>query len=80
MAEGAKIVKEWEWSKGRAQVWFSPDQLSYRGFCAWNHDAKDLVTATRIVVTESASGAQESRACCEECYESVLRYVGGAAE
>lgn len=79
MSEGAKLVAEWPWSSRKARSWWRPDQLSFRGFCAWNHSEDDAVRATRIVVTEDARGVQDARACCDECYESVLRYVGDAA-
>jgi len=48
--------------------------------CSWNHGEADMVPATRIVVTEDARGVQDSRACCDECYASVLRYVGAEKE
>ena len=76
MTEKATLVREWPWSAQRGQGWFSPDQLSYRGLCAWNHSEEDLARATRIVVTETPQGQQDSYACCDECYQSMLRYVG----
>ncbi len=75
MAEGATLVAEWPWTRSRANQWWSPTQLSYTGYCAWNHDAENTERATRIVVTE-LNGVQDARAVCDECYESVLRYVG----
>ena len=78
MAEGAKLVAEWPWTRSRANQWWSPTQWSYTGNCAWNHDAENIVRATRIVLTE-LNGKQEARAVCDECYESVLRYVGDTA-
>ena len=75
--EKPKLVAEWPWTRGRADQWWRADQLSHGGFCAWNHTEDDAVAATRIVVTESPAGVQDARACCDECYESVLRYVGG---
>jgi len=76
MSEGAKLVMEWPWTSQRAQHWWRSDQLSYRGYCAWNHSEADAVRATRIVVTEDLRGVQDARACCDACYASVLRYVG----
>ena len=75
MAEGAKIVAEWPWTRARADQWWRPTQWSHSGNCAWNHNEEDRARATRIVVTELA-GVQDARAVCDECYESVLRYVG----
>jgi hypothetical protein len=75
MAEGATLVAEWPWDRQRANAWFNATQWSYTGNCAWNHDSDNQVQATRIVVTE-LRGVQDARAVCEECYESVLRYVG----
>ena len=71
-----RLVAEWPWTTTRARSWWTADQLSYRGFCAWNHAEADGIRATRIVVTESPAGVQDARACCEECYASVLLYVG----
>jgi hypothetical protein len=77
VAEGATLAAEWPWSRQRANAWFTPTQWSYGGFCAWNHDQQNRAPATRIVVTE-LRGVQDARAVCDECYESVLRYVGQA--
>jgi hypothetical protein len=74
-----KLVAEYPWTRSRANNWWTADQLSYFGRCAWNHSEEDDVKATRIVVTESPAGIQDARACCDECYESVLRYVGESA-
>src|SRR5256885_15152610 len=76
VADGATLVAEWPWDRQRANQWFGPNQWSYTGNCAWNHNKDDPVRATRIVVTE-LRGVQDARAVCDECYESVLRYVGG---
>jgi hypothetical protein len=75
MAEGATLVAEWPWTRTRANQWWKPTQLSYTGSCAWNHDEDNRAPATRIVVTE-LRGVQDVRAVCEECYRSVLLYVG----
>jgi hypothetical protein len=75
-----RLVHEEAWQLSLGERWFSEDQLSRRGMCAWNHTAEDLVPATRMVVTEDSHGTQEARACCDECYVSVLRYVGRAGK
>jgi len=77
--DAATLVAEYEWTRRRADNWWRPDQLSHSGMCAWNHDEENAAKATRIVVTE-IHGVQDARACCEECYESVLRYVGQGNE
>jgi hypothetical protein len=71
-----RLVRDEPWRAELGPTWFTRDQLSYRGFCAWNHTEEDLVPATRLVVTEDNRGEQEARACCDECFPSVLRYVG----
>jgi hypothetical protein len=70
-----KLVRDVAWTDSLGPQWFDPDQLSYRGLCAWNHNEVDAVPATRLVVTE-LRGVQDARACCDECMESVRRYVG----
>lgn len=69
------LVREWPWTRSRANQWWDATQWSHTGFCAWNHDEQNRERATRIVVTE-LRGVQDARAVCEDCYESVLRYVG----
>ena len=71
----ATLVHEEPWSDALAGRWFRSDQLSFRGLCAWNHNEVDQAPATRLVITE-LRGVQDARACCDECYPSVLRYVG----
>jgi len=70
-----KLVLDEPWTTELGRRWFTDSQLSASGSCAWNHTADDRVPATRLVVTE-LRGEQDARACCDECFESVLRYVG----
>jgi hypothetical protein len=72
-----RLVRDEPWRAELGPKWFRPDQLSYRGLCAWNHTEDDLVPATRLVVTEDSRGVQDARACCDDCYASVIRYVRG---
>ncbi|MBM3673041.1 MAG: hypothetical protein FJW86_12800 [Actinobacteria bacterium] len=74
-----KLITEYPWTVRRARALFSPEQLGYTS-CAWNHTKVDPVPATRIVVTENNRGHQQMHACCEECYSSVLKYVGRSDE
>jgi hypothetical protein len=73
----ATLVLDEPWTTSHGSQWFTADQLSFRGLCAWNHNERDAVPATRLVVTE-LGGIQDARACCDECFQSVQRYVGAA--
>ncbi len=75
-----RLVRDEPWREALGPQWFTADQLSSRGLCAWNHTEADAVRATRLVVTENAAGVQDSRACCDGCFESVLRYVDRPTE
>lgn len=79
MAEGAVLVAEWDSSRSRASNMWSPNQLSYTGLCAWNHDDENRARATRIVLTDRRD-IKDARAVCEECYLAVLRYVSADRE